>query len=988
MEPKKEFKRRVDEKINLSLNQPPKNTPEPISKPTPPTEDVASSPPVSKTPPQNNNESKENKSPMKTNLQPKGSFWQRFRKKKWPKVVLIIIAVLGGLGILALAGSFLYFAKDLPSPEKINKRSVAESTKIYDRDEKTLLYEVHGEEKRTVVKLNEISPYLTQATISAEDKQFYKHFGFDPRGIVRSLFKNTTENSKVGGSTITQQFVKNSILSPEKTYTRKIKELILALEIEVKFSKDEILQMYLNEIPYGSNAFGAEAAAKTFLGKSAKDLTIAESAYLASLPNAPTFYSPFGSHTDRLEIRKDWILSEMLNNGYINQDEFEKARVEKVKFKEGDAGIIAAHFVMYVRELLEQKYSEELIKEGGFKVVTTLDMNLQKIAEKTVPEAVGKNKKYNASNAALVSVDPTNGQILAMQGSKDYFDREHDGNVNVCLSLRQPGSSFKPYAYAKAFQKDYTTETILYDVDTEFTYDGRTYRPRNYDGSNHGPVTMRKALAGSLNIPAVKTLYLAGLEDTIKLTEEMGITTLKDRSRFGLSLVLGGGEVKLLEHTAAFGTFAANGKKFETTPILKVIDRNGKVLENNAKKEGKQILEPKVAKMINGILSDTGSRKFVFGGNADNLEVPGYQVAAKTGTTQEWRDAWTVGYSANLVTGVWTGNNNNSEMAKGADGIYVAAPLWKAFMSEAVKTREKKDFDGMEPDKIEKPILRGEVMPEVRVKVHKLTGKLATPQTPPGLVEERTYRSVHCLLYYVEKDNPRGPFPKNPAADPQYKNWESAVQSWAARQGYRFEAPPSEMDDSNSSGKQPKISITSPASGETIYDSTVLVKTSVDAPQGVKNVDFYVDGKKVSGDTGAPYEASVSVANLSSGFHNLTAKVLDQAGNVNDSTISVNIRFENKTPTKISLSVSKSGTVANEDFPLSLAAKVSSGFEIKKVDFFIDGSPFESQDGSGSKTYVSSWPNPGAPRAYQLSASVTDSNGRTVLSNKIIVTVK
>ncbi|MBU1118535.1 PBP1A family penicillin-binding protein [Patescibacteria group bacterium] len=908
--------------------------------------------------------------------------------KKWLKIIVIALAALTLLGILALAGLFIYFAKDLPSPDKINKRDVAESSKIYDRDGEVVLYEIHGEEKRTVIDLDDISPHLINATLAAEDRNFYDHFGFDPKGIARSLFKNVTDDTRVGGSTITQQFVKNSLLGPEKTYSRKVKELILSLTIEFKFSKDEILQMYLNEISYGSNAYGIEAASQTFLGKNAKDLTIEESAMLAALPNAPSYYSPYGTHTDKLEIRKDWILSEMLDLDHITQEEYDKAVEEKVVYKEPDAGIIAAHFVMYIRELLEEKYSEKFIKEGGFKVISTLDMDLQKIAERVVPEGVANNAKYNASNAALVSVDPTNGQILAMQGSKDYFDRENDGNVNVALSDRQPGSSFKPFAYAKAFQKGYTTETILFDVYTDF---GNDYKPQNYDLQTHGPVSMRKALAGSLNIPAVKTMYLAGIEDTIRLAEEMGITTLKDRSRFGLSLVLGGGEVKLLEETAAYGSFATNGTKFPTTPILKIVDKDGNTLEDNTKPEGKQVLDPKAAKMINSVLSDSGARRSMLGNTGNILDISGVQTAAKTGTTQEFRDAWTVGYTTNLVTGVWAGNNNGSPMKDGAAGVYVAAPIWQNFMKEATQNREKKDFAAMEPDTVDKPVLRGEVMPETRVKVHKVTGKRATPQTPPELVEERTYRTVHNILFYCEKDNPRGPAPKKPQDDPQYNSWEGAVQGWAAKQGYHFERPPSESDDSNAEGNQPSIGITSPGSGATISESSFVVKTDVNAPHGIKDVKFFVDGNAISTDTGYPYEASITTAGLSSGFHNITAQVHDLMGNTKDATVSINIKAEEKAaPTTVSLvSPNKSMTVTKANFPLRVSTKVSGETDITKVEFFAAGSVFDRQQGAGNnKTYSSTWQYPGKAGSYQIYTAAVDETGRGVFSNKITITVK
>lgn len=909
------------------------------------------------------------------------------KKKKWLKRIAITAAILLVLGIASIAGAFAYFGQDLPSPDKINQRNVAESSKIYDRDKTTLLYELHGEQKRTVVDIDQISDYLQKATLAAEDQQFYNHIGFNPVGIANSFIRNTSTGSRAGGSTITQQFVKNSILTPEKTYSRKIKELILAIEIEAKFEKDEILQMYLNEIPYGSNAYGAQAAAETFYGKNASELTIAESAYLAALPNAPTYYSPYGSNTDDLEDRKNWILEQMHENGYITEEELTQAKEEVVTFKEPEEGIIAAHFVLYVRELLEERYSEELIKEGGFEIITTLDMGMQETAERVVREGVDANTQYGASNAALVAIDPRNGHILAMQGSKDYFDRENDGNVNVTRSLRQPGSSFKPFAYAQAFDEGYTPETILYDVDTDF---GNNYKPRNYDLSQRGPISMRDALQGSLNTPAVKTLYLAGVEDTIQLAERMGITSLGDRSRFGLALVLGGGEVQLLEEVSAYGVFSQNGVRKPHTPILKIIDKNGNELENNESNEGEQVLSAQAAKQVNNVLSDNVARRSMLGGLASRLTVDGVQVAAKTGTTQNFRDAWTVGYTANLAAGVWVGNNDGSEMNNGAAGIYAAAPLWKNFMQEAVQGRDTANFDAPDAENVDKPVLRGDIKPEQKIKIHKVSGKLATDLTPPDLVEEKTFRVVHNILHFVDKDNPRGPVPSNPKNDEQYNSWEGAVQAWAASKGYVIEEPPTEFDDSNNSENQPKISITSPSDGTTVKDSAIKVTTSVEAPKGAAKVDFIIDGQVMATDSSAPFEAGVDVTPFSNGFHNLTAKVTDTAGNTSDATISINVNLDRKDPTSISLvSPNSNIEIIDSNFPLRITTKTTGGYDIEKVEFFVNGSVINRISGTGNnKTYESTWSNPGTPGEYTIQTAAVDSTGRGVFSKTITITVK
>ena len=469
------------------------------------------------------------------------------------------------VGVITAISLFIYYSKDLPNPGKINKRVVIESTKIYDRTGEHLLYELYGEEKRTVVPIENIPETVKKATIVLEDNIFYSHHGFDAAAITKAACYEISSKiglgdlgglcPKRGGSTITQQFIKNSLLTSERRYSRKIKELILAIEIENKFSKDDILGMYLNEIPYGSNSYGIEAAAKTFFGVSVGDLTLAQAALLACLPNAPSYYSPYGSHTDKLLNRWMYALDRMYELGYITEEQKESAKNEDIlsQVKPLSNILQAPHFSMYVKEKLEEQFGEKELQSKGLKVYTTLDWDLQKKAENIVLEGVNaEGAKWRFSNAALVAVNPQNGQVLAMAGSKDYWDKSIDGNVNVATRLRQPGSSFKPYIYARAFQEGYTPDTIIYDVPTNFGKDGsgNYYRPNNYDGSFHGPMKMKEALARSLNIPAVKALYLVGIKDAISQVELMGINTLKN-PHLGLSLVLGGGEVKLLEHVGA-----------------------------------------------------------------------------------------------------------------------------------------------------------------------------------------------------------------------------------------------------------------------------------------------------------------------------------------------------------------------------------------------------------------------------------------------------
>ncbi len=671
--------------------------------------------------------------------------------------------------VLLAAGTFVFFAKDLPDPSRIDERLIAQSTKIYDRTGKIILYDIYGEEKRTVVPFEEIPDYAKWAAIAIEDQNFYRHPGIDVRAVLRAAFQNLAGGSLQGGSTITQQFIKNSILSPERTFVRKIKEAILALELERQYSKDEILGFYLNQIAYGSNAYGIEAASQTFFAKHARDLSPAESALLAALPKAPTYYSPYGSHIDELLSRKNLVLERMRDLGFISPEEAEEARNEKLVFSEAGAGINAPHFVFYVREFLVDRYGEEYLARAGLKITTTLDWELQRRLEEIVARQASNFGRLGPANAALVALDPKNGQILAMIGSKDYFaDPEPAGctpglnckfepNVNVTIRNRQPGSAIKPVVYATAFKKGYTDRTVIFDVPTEFNTacspagtpifaGARCYHPQNFDGRFRGPVTMRQALANSLNIPSVQTLYLAGLDDSLNTARDMGITTLRDRTRYGLSLVLGGGEVKPLELTAALSVFAAEGERHPTAAILKIEDASGETIEE-FEDEPVRVLDRNIAREISNILSDNEARTPVFGPSSP-LAFADRAVAVKTGTTDEFRDAWTIGYTPSIAIGVWVGNNNNVPSTQ--PGVTVAAPLWREALLASFEELElaSESFNPPEPREGNKPILNGEYV---------VNGE------------------IHTTLYYLQKDDPLGPPPVEP--DPQYFNWEAAVRA-------------------------------------------------------------------------------------------------------------------------------------------------------------------------------------------------------------------
>ena len=689
------------------------------------------------------------------------------------KALAMLFLWLFVIGAIMLLSLFLYLQRTLPDPESIATRKVVESTKIYDRTGEILLYDIHGEEKRTIIPWEQIPDTIREATLASEDSDFYNHKGLDLRGIARALFKDIINlGVSQGGSTITQQLIKKSLLGDERTISRKIKEAILAIEIERKFTKDEIFWMYLNQIPYGSNAYGIEAAAKEFFGKKASQLSIAEAATIASVTKAPSYYSPFGNHVDELLAIKNSVLVKMKNLGYISDSEYQDALTQKLEFKAVDDDIQAPHFVIMVKEYLSSKYGEDAIENGGFKIITTLDSNLQIIAEETVSKYSKINKeKYKATNASLVAIDPKNGDLLALVGSKDYFNIEDEGNFNVAIANRQPGSAFKPFAYAAALTKGYPDDTVVFDLKTEFNpncepnsskekdaYGLDCYHPQNYDGRYRGPVTFRQSLAQSLNVPSVKVLYLAGINDTIELAENMGITTLGDKSRFGLSLVLGGAEVKLVDLVSAYGVFANNGMRSPWSFIQKIESSNGQVLEEKINKP-ERVIDSQIAQLINNILSDNSARAPVFG-YSSSLYFPGRDVAAKTGTTQENRDAWVIGYSSYLVSGVWTGNNKNESMTKEGAGISASGPMWHEFMTKALNSRPNENFINPDPVTINKVMLDG-------IYVY--------------LRENSSSPEYHEILYYVNKNDPLGSIPIDPNTDSQFQNWEWAVNNTYGR---------------------------------------------------------------------------------------------------------------------------------------------------------------------------------------------------------------
>jgi 1A family penicillin-binding protein len=851
-------------------------------------------------------------------------------------IILILI------GIIFTTGIFAWYSRNLPDPNKIIDRTIAQSTKIYDRLSEKVLYDIHGNERRTLIDINELPEYVIHATIAMEDKNFYHHKGISIWGIIRGQILPRLRGQRAqGGSTLTQQFVKNAVLTNERSLARKIKEWILSYQIEKKYSKNEILSMYFNEIPYGSVAYGVESAANIYFDKSAKDLSIAESAILAALPQAPTYYSPYGSHKDELIGRQQYIIGLMAKQGYITEEDAELAKQEEIEFTKQRNNISAPHFVFYVKEKLNALLGERFVEQAGLKVITTLDYEKQEIAEKIINEKTENYPEtYNANNAALLSLDPQTGDILTMIGSRDFFDEEIDGQVNVTLASRQPGSSIKPFIYTLAFEKGYQPQTILFDVETLFKTDSDDYEPVNYDLETHGPVSLRKALAGSLNIPAVKVMYLVGIEDTLKLLKDFGYTTIKKAKNYGLSLVLGGLEVKMIEHTNAFATLARNGIKKPTRSILRVEDANGEILYEAEEKNGKRVMEEKIVKKTNSILSDNVARSYIFGEN-NYLTLGNRPVAAKTGTTNDFNDAWTIGFTPHIVTSVWIGNNNNEKMIKGAAGGALAAPIWKAYMQEVAKDHPTTGFDAYEIDEsIEKPMLNGSMAQQTKVNIDTITGLLATDYTPPTTIQEKIFYKVHSILHYLDKNAPLGPMPNKPETDPNYETWESAVLKWVeedAGQEIDTSDPPTEYDNIHTLHKRPTLIINYPLANQEVSSPNLNIQATAHAKNGnIDRVIYYIDGKFIGSDKTSPYQYNYNFSPLfKNGHHELKIIAFDQQENFQEIKIPFMVNIEHNTSYNLNWIIpQENAIIKQDDFPLNLQINIDQISLINKIDFY------------------------------------------------------
>ncbi len=833
----------------------------------------------------------------------RGDYGKRSRAKFWRGLALVVFfGIIGWFLVSTLL--FAWYAKDLPRPDKIVRRE-GFATRIYDRNGE-LLYDIFGDQRRIPVELKDVPEYLKQATIAIEDKDFYKHQGFDPRGILRAVFNIIFRGRLQGGSTLTQQLVKNVLLTSERRLGRKIKEFILSVQIEKKFSKDEILQMYLNEAPYGGTAWGIGTASEVYFKKKVQNLTLVEAAILSGMPQSPSIYSPYGSNPKAYLDRTRDVLRRMREDKYITREQENQAleELKKVEFVPQSTGIVAPHFVFYVRDILNEMFGEKLVEQGGLQITTTLDSRLQDKAQGIVSEEISKVENLHITNGASLVMDGVRGEILAMVGSKNFFDKDYEGQVNVVLSKRQPGSAIKPVTYATAFRKGFTPASMLMDVETEFPgADNKPYKPVNYDGKYHGPLQLRYGLGSSINVPAVKLLALVGVKDMLTLARDMGFTTLSPTGdevrRLGLSVTLGGGEVRLLDMVSAYGAFGNGGTKIEPVAILKVTDKSGKVLFEHHDVKGKQVLSPGEAFLINSILSDNTARLITFGENS-LINIKGRSIAVKTGTTNDRRDNWTVGWTRDSVVGVWVGNNDNSQMKEVTSGVSGAAPIWRRIMMEVLRTRPDSVF--AMPEEVEARLvdnvsgypehdgfssrseyfIKGTVPTEkdpihVNLDICKADGKLATDlDIAKGDTEKKEY--------FIFKE-------KEILFNDGRNHWQEGIDNWLATMEDGRYHPPTEKCSGNS---DLVVTINEPGNQTTTTSNDVTVKMSVAANDAVEWVKIYVDGQEKEKLTSSPYKTTLT---LGSGVHTFKARARAKNGQERDSSevkIGVNVPWNSE----------------------------------------------------------------------------------------------
>ncbi len=821
---------------------------------------------------------------------------------------VVSVGAFAGVVLTAVAATVtvLAFSLTLPDPSKVVRRDGL-STIIFDRNGKTL-YDLYNKEYRVPLEFTEIPQTLKQATVAIEDKDFFKHKGLDPLGFLR-IIKNLVVNRTItGGSTLTQQLVKTVLLSSERTVTRKIKEALLAYQIENKFSKDQILQMYLNEAPYGGATYGVESASQTYFGKSAKELNLTESAILAGLPQQPTNLSPFGTKPLSYINRTKDVLRRMREDGDItSQQEYDAWKQLPYQNFATQSGMIKApHFVFYIKEQLVARFGEQMVESGGLRVATTLDWDLQKEAEKIVNEEIKKIKNYKVGNGAAVILNPKTGEILSMVGSYDYFDKDY-GSFNVATALRQPGSSGKPFIYATALAKGYTASTVLMDVKTDYPSGDPQkpiYTPENYDLKYRGPMQLRFSLGNSTNVIAVKLTALAGVRDIMATGFNAGITswepTAENMRNVGLSLALGGREVRLLELAGAYGVLANGGVKAEQVAILKVTDSKGKSLYEYRPVNGKKVLTPEAAFIISHILADNNARKDIFGENS-LLMIPGRTVAVKTGTTDQKRDNWTVGYTPSVVVGAWVGNNDNSMMNPAiTSGVTGAAPIWNKIMRVAIGKTDFEEFKKPENvltllvDSLGGGLPHGSDLTRAEyfikgtepiaqsaayksLKVSKSNGKLANDlEIKAGQYEEKDF------IVFSEDD------PK----------WQEAINKWVSENKKDDSKwhPPTEISDAKMN--EVVVNVETPQDRQRIDGTNeVQIKARAYAVREIVKFTLEVDGSEKINKGGGEINEKV---NLTNGPHELKFKAIDSGGNSGGATIKIGVNANWDSPATIS----------------------------------------------------------------------------------------
>jgi len=819
---------------------------------------------------------------------------RKLRYFKWLRLGAIASVVFLFLGLIIFFLAVAWVSRYLPRPGEI-VRHEGFATRVLDRNGK-VIHELFQDERRDPVSLDKVPEFLRQATIATEDKDFYQHQGFDIMTILRIPYNVVFRQRVVGGSTLTQQLVKNVLLTNERTVIRKFKELILALQIERKFSKDQILEMYLNEAPYGGTAWGVGTAAQMYFNKDVSELTLAESVVLAGLPQRPSAYSPFAGRTDDngellWKIRAKGVLRRMMEDNYISSITYEEAvaGLENLQFQTANSGLQAPHFVFYIQDKLEEIFGEDVLSRGGLTVTTTLDLELQNAAQEIVAKELDKLEKLNITNGAAMAVKPQTGEILAMVGSRDYFSDKIDGQFNVAVDgLRQPGSSIKPVTYLAMFKKGYSPSSMIADVETVFTPNEeaeKPYQPKNYDGQFRGPVSLRNALGSSLNVPAVKSVAMVGVENFLSLAYQLGFKTLEPSEanlrRFGLAVTLGGAEVHLIDTVSAYSTFANGGYRIEPVALLKVTDKNGSTLYEYKDAKKPQVLTAEEVFLINNVLSDNNARLLAFGANSLLNLSP--NVAVKTGTTNDQRDNWTIGWSQDVIVGTWVGNNDNSPMKQVASGVTGASPIWRQIMQQAFKQKyQAAPFvkpDGIEEkevDKISGYPAHDNFESRVDYFIKGTAPQIADPIHSKLKVCRDDQRKLATDAKIANGDFAEKEFvalrEEDPVSQDGRNRWQEGIDAWVAAQTGDFFKPPTEYCGDTS---EVAVRMIRPENEKTYDSEEIDIKIEADSGEGIEKIELWVDGKLRETINNRQYEGKIK---LDKGRHELYAKALSKAG--------------------------------------------------------------------------------------------------------------